>query len=196
MNLVGSWVSITHQVSIIFMQNDSLMLASAIIFWILMSDSDTQILIIQVLHNTAIAEYFRDGCSDPKKFIEVLNGVKVCYFFLLSCGLLKIINFPPQILFVGCHFHVASLFNLCILKYWIQFALMPLPNLKCYEDLMMMIVIALGCNIGASKLKISVVFSLCTLWQIAMDSLCLETRLISGGFHNFEPGIFFFLLLN
>ncbi|KAF7806430.1 CCR4-NOT transcription complex subunit 10 isoform X1 [Senna tora] len=31
----------------------------------------------KVLHNIAIAEYFRDGCSDPRKLIEVLNGVKL-----------------------------------------------------------------------------------------------------------------------
>lgn len=30
----------------------------------------------KVLHNIAIAEYFRDGCSDPKKLLEVLNYVK------------------------------------------------------------------------------------------------------------------------
>ncbi|KAK4257430.1 hypothetical protein QN277_007020 [Acacia crassicarpa] len=30
----------------------------------------------KVLHNIAIAEYFRDGCSDPQKLIELLNGVK------------------------------------------------------------------------------------------------------------------------
>nr|CAN83603.1 hypothetical protein VITISV_020807 [Vitis vinifera] len=37
----------------------------------------------KVLHNIAIAEYFRDGCSDPKKLLEVLNNVKVIYGFLL-----------------------------------------------------------------------------------------------------------------
>ncbi|KAJ7956741.1 CCR4-NOT transcription complex subunit 10 [Quillaja saponaria] len=30
----------------------------------------------KVLHNIAIAEYFRDGCSDPKKLLDVLNNVK------------------------------------------------------------------------------------------------------------------------
>ncbi|KAK8340445.1 hypothetical protein V6Z12_A08G101100 [Gossypium hirsutum] len=30
----------------------------------------------KVLHNIAIAEFFRDGCSDPKKLLEVLNNVK------------------------------------------------------------------------------------------------------------------------
>ncbi|XP_054821249.1 uncharacterized protein LOC129320092 [Prosopis cineraria] len=30
----------------------------------------------KVLHNIAIAEFFRDGCSDPQKLIELLNGVK------------------------------------------------------------------------------------------------------------------------
>ncbi|KAE7998931.1 hypothetical protein FH972_003424 [Carpinus fangiana] len=30
----------------------------------------------KVLHNIAISEYFRDGCSDPKKLLEVLNSVK------------------------------------------------------------------------------------------------------------------------
>ncbi|PPS05641.1 hypothetical protein GOBAR_AA15007 [Gossypium barbadense] len=29
-----------------------------------------------VLHNIAIAEFFRDACSDPKKLLEVLNNVK------------------------------------------------------------------------------------------------------------------------
>ncbi|KAL1335084.1 hypothetical protein HN51_064044 [Arachis hypogaea] len=30
----------------------------------------------KVLHNIAITEFFRDGCSDPKKLLEVLNGIK------------------------------------------------------------------------------------------------------------------------
>ncbi|WCJ29999.1 Tetratricopeptide repeat (TPR)-like superfamily protein [Euphorbia peplus] len=30
----------------------------------------------KVLHNIAIAEYFRDGCSDPRRLLEVLNNVK------------------------------------------------------------------------------------------------------------------------
>ncbi|XP_050205088.1 uncharacterized protein LOC126655122 isoform X2 [Mercurialis annua] len=30
----------------------------------------------KVLHNIAIAECFRDGCSDPRKLLEVLNNVK------------------------------------------------------------------------------------------------------------------------
>ncbi|KAA0050126.1 CCR4-NOT transcription complex subunit 10 [Cucumis melo var. makuwa] len=30
----------------------------------------------KVLHNIAIAEYLRDGCSNPKKLLEVLNNVK------------------------------------------------------------------------------------------------------------------------
>ncbi|TYH12425.1 hypothetical protein ES288_A06G066100v1 [Gossypium darwinii] len=30
----------------------------------------------KVLHNIAIAEFFRDACSDPKKLLEVLNNVK------------------------------------------------------------------------------------------------------------------------
>ncbi|XWS17105.1 hypothetical protein CRYUN_Cryun33cG0039300 [Craigia yunnanensis] len=30
----------------------------------------------KVLHNVAIAEFFWDGCSDPKKLLEVLNNVK------------------------------------------------------------------------------------------------------------------------
>ncbi|KAE9602308.1 hypothetical protein Lal_00050218 [Lupinus albus] len=30
----------------------------------------------KVFHNIAIAEFFRDGCSDPKKLLEELNGVK------------------------------------------------------------------------------------------------------------------------
>ncbi|KAK8523561.1 hypothetical protein V6N13_113507 [Hibiscus sabdariffa] len=30
----------------------------------------------KVLHNIAIAEFFRDGCSDPKKLLEILNNVK------------------------------------------------------------------------------------------------------------------------
>ncbi|XP_022755173.1 CCR4-NOT transcription complex subunit 10-like isoform X4 [Durio zibethinus] len=30
----------------------------------------------KILHNIAIAEFFRDGCSDPKKLLEVLNNVK------------------------------------------------------------------------------------------------------------------------
>ncbi|XP_057415826.1 uncharacterized protein LOC130710537 isoform X2 [Lotus japonicus] len=30
----------------------------------------------KVLHNIAIAEFFRDGCSDPKKLLEVIKGIK------------------------------------------------------------------------------------------------------------------------
>ncbi|XP_020270663.1 CCR4-NOT transcription complex subunit 10-like isoform X2 [Asparagus officinalis] len=30
----------------------------------------------KVLHNIAVAEYFRDGCSDPRKLLHVLNKVK------------------------------------------------------------------------------------------------------------------------
>lgn len=30
----------------------------------------------KVLHNIAIAEFFRDCCSDPKRLLEVINGVK------------------------------------------------------------------------------------------------------------------------
>ncbi|GKV00695.1 hypothetical protein SLEP1_g13344 [Rubroshorea leprosula] len=30
----------------------------------------------KVIHNIAIAEYFRDGCSDPKRLLNVLNNVK------------------------------------------------------------------------------------------------------------------------
>ncbi|KAL5183522.1 CCR4-NOT transcription complex subunit 10 [Glycine soja] len=29
-----------------------------------------------VLHNIAIVDFFRDGCSDPKKLLEVINGIK------------------------------------------------------------------------------------------------------------------------
>eukprot|EP01018_Ginkgo_biloba_P031399 Gb_09405 [translate_table: standard] len=30
----------------------------------------------QVLHNIAVAEYFRDGCTDPQKLLDVLEKVK------------------------------------------------------------------------------------------------------------------------
>ncbi|ONK70336.1 uncharacterized protein A4U43_C05F32680 [Asparagus officinalis] len=30
----------------------------------------------KVLHNLAVAEYFRDGCTDPRKLLDVLNKVK------------------------------------------------------------------------------------------------------------------------
>ncbi|KAF8407156.1 hypothetical protein HHK36_006282 [Tetracentron sinense] len=30
----------------------------------------------KVIHNIAVADYFRDGCSDPRKLLEVLNKVK------------------------------------------------------------------------------------------------------------------------
>ncbi|XP_039066331.1 CCR4-NOT transcription complex subunit 10-like isoform X2 [Hibiscus syriacus] len=36
-----------------------------------MKDNDPK-----VLHNIAIAEFFRDGCSDPKKLLEILNNIK------------------------------------------------------------------------------------------------------------------------
>ncbi|EXB39016.1 hypothetical protein L484_011176 [Morus notabilis] len=40
----------------------------------------------KVLHNIAITEYFRDGCSDPKRLLDVLNNVKVLYSSLcLHC---------------------------------------------------------------------------------------------------------------
>lgn len=42
-------------------------------------------LIEQVLHNMAIAEYFKTGCSNSKKLLEDLNTVKVfCLNFNLG----------------------------------------------------------------------------------------------------------------
>ncbi|TYJ22082.1 hypothetical protein E1A91_A08G104000v1 [Gossypium mustelinum] len=40
----------------------------------------------KVLHNIAIAEFFRDGCSDPKKLLEVLNNVKRSEELALASG--------------------------------------------------------------------------------------------------------------
>lgn len=37
----------------------------------------------QVLHNIAIVDNFHDGCSNPKKLLEVLNNVKVCVHMLV-----------------------------------------------------------------------------------------------------------------
>jgi len=34
-------------------------------------------LFFQILHNIAVAEFFQDGCSDPKKLVEELISVKV-----------------------------------------------------------------------------------------------------------------------
>ena len=31
----------------------------------------------QVRHNIAVAEYYRDGCTNPHKLLEVLSQVKV-----------------------------------------------------------------------------------------------------------------------
>ena len=42
-----------------------------------------------MLHNIAIAEYSRDGYPDPKKLLEVLNNIEVCYFcyvFVILAG--------------------------------------------------------------------------------------------------------------
>ncbi|KAG4930127.1 hypothetical protein JHK82_047194 [Glycine max] len=33
--------------------------------------------VVSVLHNIAIVDFFRDGCSDPKKLLEVINGIKL-----------------------------------------------------------------------------------------------------------------------
>lgn len=32
---------------------------------------------LQILHNISVSEFLRDGCSDPKKLVEVLVTVKV-----------------------------------------------------------------------------------------------------------------------
>lgn len=37
-------------------------------------------LIEQVLHNIAIAEYFKNACSNSKKLLEDLNTVKVNFY--------------------------------------------------------------------------------------------------------------------
>lgn len=33
--------------------------------------------LFQVLHNIAVAEYFQDGCTDPRNLLDALNKVKV-----------------------------------------------------------------------------------------------------------------------
>ena len=59
--------------------------------------------ISQVLHNIAIVENLQDGFSNPKKFLEVLNDVKVCVNMLvvalkvIVCLLLFLVN-------VACHY--------------------------------------------------------------------------------------------
>ncbi|GFS40785.1 hypothetical protein Acr_00g0070530 [Actinidia rufa] len=37
----------------------------------------------KILHNIAVGRYFQDGCSDPRKLLEVLNNVKVCVNMVL-----------------------------------------------------------------------------------------------------------------
>lgn len=37
----------------------------------------------QVLHNIAIVENFQDGFSNPKRFLEALDSLKVCLILLL-----------------------------------------------------------------------------------------------------------------
>jgi CCR4-NOT transcription complex subunit 10 len=32
---------------------------------------------VQIRHNIAVAEYYRDGCTNPQKLLEVLAQVKV-----------------------------------------------------------------------------------------------------------------------
>ncbi len=39
----------------------------------------------QVRHNIAVAEYYRDGCINPQKLLDVLVQVKVCDEISLSC---------------------------------------------------------------------------------------------------------------
>lgn len=44
---------------------------------------------VQILHNIAVAEFLRDGCSDPRKLVDTLISVKVwVMIFLLdiACG--------------------------------------------------------------------------------------------------------------
>lgn len=36
------------------------------------------LLLEQIRHNIAVAEYYRDGCTNPQKLLEVLAQVKVC----------------------------------------------------------------------------------------------------------------------
>ncbi|XP_056163505.1 uncharacterized protein LOC130136922 isoform X1 [Syzygium oleosum] len=45
------------------------------------SNNKTGLKMYQVLHNIAVAEYFRDGCSDPRRLLEVLNNVNVWQSF-------------------------------------------------------------------------------------------------------------------
>lgn len=63
-----------------------------------------QLLCIQVLHNIAVAEYFHDGCPDPKKLLDVLDRVKVSYkcLFLFIFSLVLLITFvecPDKVIF-------------------------------------------------------------------------------------------------
>lgn len=37
---------------------------------------------VQVRHNIAVAEYYRDGCTNPQKLLEVLSQVKVREYIL------------------------------------------------------------------------------------------------------------------
>lgn len=39
----------------------------------------------QVRHNIAVAEYYRDGCTNPQKLLDVLAQVKVCFCSLTLC---------------------------------------------------------------------------------------------------------------
>ncbi|KAK9921700.1 hypothetical protein M0R45_003132 [Rubus argutus] len=37
----------------------------------------------KILHNVGLAEFYRDGCSDPKRLLEVLNDVKLWFSILI-----------------------------------------------------------------------------------------------------------------
>lgn len=66
----------------------------------------------QVIHNIAVAEYFRDGCSDPRKLLEVLNKVKVSCTFGTLC-LKK--NKKAICCFVSGHIELYSFIQIVIL---------------------------------------------------------------------------------
>jgi hypothetical protein len=69
--------------------------------------------IFQVLHNIAIAEFFRDGCSDPRKLLEVIYSIKVCYFYTYRSIILKILqslNFALTYVFHGWYLRKPIIF--------------------------------------------------------------------------------------
>lgn len=119
--------------------------------------------LFQILHNIAVAEYFRDGCPDARKLLAILNKVKVswtdswlvflCFkylreralwknfrissnakFLVLSPGRYAILHIYFFILFYLMTSNCAS-FTLSVAALPTQLHLQYVENLSCFNHL-------------------------------------------------------------